>query len=148
MNAPHEAQLRLLDLQAADTALAQLAHRRRTLPELAALAEREQQADALAAEIIDAETRVADAADEQRRLAEDWATILRSEWAAQAADREVLEGLSRLSALLAQQAAGLAAGGRTLDPPRPAGTDAPARPAPADPAPGPAATPGRPPRLG
>ncbi len=68
MNAAHEAQLRLLDLQAADTALAQLAHRRRTLPELAALAEREQRANALAADIVDAETRAADAADEQRRL--------------------------------------------------------------------------------
>jgi uncharacterized protein len=68
MKADHEAQLRLLDLQAADTALAQLAHRRRTLPELAALAEREQLATALAGDLVDAETRASDAADEQRRL--------------------------------------------------------------------------------
>ncbi|HEY8302527.1 MAG TPA: C4-type zinc ribbon domain-containing protein [Jatrophihabitans sp.] len=68
MNAAHQSQLRLLDLQAADTALAQLAHRRRTLPELAALAERERRADVLTSDIIDAETRAADAADEQRRL--------------------------------------------------------------------------------
>jgi hypothetical protein len=68
VNAAHQSQLRLLDLQAADTALAQLAHRRRTLPELAALAERERRADVLTSDIIDAETRAADAADEQRRL--------------------------------------------------------------------------------
>ena len=35
MKAAPEAQRRLLDLQAVDTALAQLAHRRRTLPEFA-----------------------------------------------------------------------------------------------------------------
>lgn len=68
MKADHEAQLRLLDLQAADTALAQLTHRRRTLPELAALAERERLSAALAGDIVEAETRAADAADEQRRL--------------------------------------------------------------------------------
>ena len=68
MNADHAAQLRLLDLQADDTALAQLAHRRRTLPELAALAERDERATALTDEIIDAETRATDVADEQRRL--------------------------------------------------------------------------------
>lgn len=68
MNADHAAQLRLLDLQAADTALAQLAHRRRTLPELAALAEREQRGAALGNDIVDAETRIGDIAADQRRL--------------------------------------------------------------------------------
>jgi predicted nucleic acid-binding Zn-ribbon protein len=68
VKADHRAQLRLLDLQAADTALAQLAHRRRTLPELAALAERDERLSALGNDIVDAETRAADAADEQRRL--------------------------------------------------------------------------------
>ena len=68
MKADHAAQLRLLDLQAVDTALAQLAHRRATLPELARLAEREQRAAELANEIVDAETRAGDTADEQRRL--------------------------------------------------------------------------------
>lgn len=68
MKADHAAQLRLLDLQAADTALSQLAHRRRSLPELAALAEREQRGTALADDIVDAQTRAADAADEQQRL--------------------------------------------------------------------------------
>ena len=68
MKADHAAQLRLLDLQAVDTALAQLAHRRATLPELARLAERQQRAAELANEIVDAETRAGDTADEQRRL--------------------------------------------------------------------------------
>jgi uncharacterized protein len=68
VNADHTAQLRLLDLQAADTALAQLAHRRLTLPELAALAEREQRGADLHNEAIDSETRLADIAEDQRRL--------------------------------------------------------------------------------
>jgi predicted nucleic acid-binding Zn-ribbon protein len=62
------AQLRLLDLQAADTALAQLAHRRRTLPELATLASRDERAEALHNDAVDAETRLSDIATEQRRL--------------------------------------------------------------------------------
>ena len=68
MKADHAAQLRLLDLQAADTTLAQLAHRRATLPELAALAENETAAGELNTEIVDAQTGLTDVADEQRRL--------------------------------------------------------------------------------
>jgi predicted nucleic acid-binding Zn-ribbon protein len=68
VNADPALQLRLLDLQAADTALAQLAHRRMTLPELAALAERGERATRLADDLVDAETRVGDMAGEQRRL--------------------------------------------------------------------------------
>ena len=68
MNADHAAQLRLLDLQDADTALAQLAHRRRNLPELAVLAERGDRAATLTNQIVDAETACADIGDEQRRL--------------------------------------------------------------------------------
>lgn len=68
MNADHAAQLRLLDLQRVDTSLAQLAHRRRTLPELAALADREERASALAGDVVDAETRADDIAAQQRRL--------------------------------------------------------------------------------
>jgi predicted nucleic acid-binding Zn-ribbon protein len=68
VNADPAAQLRLLDLQAADTALAQLAHRRATLPELAALAEREKRGTELHNEAIDAETLLADIVDEQRKL--------------------------------------------------------------------------------
>lgn len=75
MNADHAAQLRLLDLQSADTALAQLAHRRRTLPELAALAERAERATALAGDIIDAETRASDAAEHQQRLENEVDTV-------------------------------------------------------------------------
>lgn len=68
MNAEPAAQLRLLDLQALDTALAQLAHRRRTLPELAAIAEREQRTSAPTSDTVDAQTRVDDIAAEQQRL--------------------------------------------------------------------------------
>lgn len=75
MNADHAAQLRLLDLQAADTALAQLAHRRATLPELAALAERATRAEGLHNDIVDAETRIADVAEDQRRLENEVDTV-------------------------------------------------------------------------
>jgi predicted nucleic acid-binding Zn-ribbon protein len=71
VNADHAAQLRLLDLQAADTSLAQLAHRRATLPELAALAERETRSQSLQNDLIDAQTRVDDVAGDQRRLEND-----------------------------------------------------------------------------
>lgn len=75
MNADTATQLRLLDLQAADTALAQLAHRRQNLPELAAIADRVAQAAELHNEVIDAQTRVADIAAEQRRLESDVDTV-------------------------------------------------------------------------
>lgn len=75
MNADNATQLRLLDLQGADTALAQLAHRRATLPELAALAEREQRADSLHNDIVEAQTRSDDIAAEQRRLENDVDTV-------------------------------------------------------------------------
>jgi hypothetical protein len=75
VNADAATQLRLLDLQAADTALSQLAHRRRTLPELAAIAEREKEAEAAQLELVEAQTRVADIAIEQRRLEADVDTV-------------------------------------------------------------------------
>jgi hypothetical protein len=75
VNADHAAQLRLLDLQAADTALAQLAHRRRTLPEIAALAESEQRVATLGTDAVDAETRAQDIAAEQRRLENEVDTV-------------------------------------------------------------------------
>jgi uncharacterized protein len=68
-------QLRLLDLQAADTALAQLAHRRRTLPQLAALADAQTRAADLQNELVDAQTRADDVAAEQRRLEADVETV-------------------------------------------------------------------------
>jgi predicted nucleic acid-binding Zn-ribbon protein len=68
VNADHAAQLRLLDLQGSDTALAQLAHRRATLPELAEIAKRDARLTELGDEIVQAETELADVAAEQRRL--------------------------------------------------------------------------------
>ena len=68
-------QLRLLDLQAADTALNQLSHRRRTLPELATIDSCEQRAAALRTQLVDAETGLADLAAEQRRLEADVDTV-------------------------------------------------------------------------
>jgi hypothetical protein len=75
VNADPATQLRLLDLQAADTALSQLAHRRSTLPELAAIAEREKDAAAAQLDLVEAQTRVADIALEQRRLEADVDTV-------------------------------------------------------------------------
>lgn len=68
-------QLRLLDLQAEDTALNQLEHRRRSLPEIATIADCDRRASELRAELIDAETSVADLASEQRRLEADIDTV-------------------------------------------------------------------------
>jgi predicted nucleic acid-binding Zn-ribbon protein len=68
-------QLRLLDLQAADTALSQLAHRRRTLPELATIDSCERRAATVRTQIVDAETGLADLVAEQRRLETDIDTV-------------------------------------------------------------------------
>ncbi|MEP6600080.1 MAG: C4-type zinc ribbon domain-containing protein [Actinomycetota bacterium] len=68
MNADTTAQLRLLDVQAADTAVAQLAHRRSTLPELAAIAVHDQQIEAMDLEALELRTKLADIDGEQRRL--------------------------------------------------------------------------------
>ncbi|MGI8678895.1 MAG: zinc ribbon domain-containing protein [Jatrophihabitans sp.] len=75
MNADPATQLRLLDLQAADTALGQLAHKRRTLPEIAAIADWAARAAAVYVEVIDAQTAVADIELEQRRLENDVDTV-------------------------------------------------------------------------
>ena len=73
-------QLRLLDLQAEDTALAQLAHWRRNLPELATIAGCEQRASGVRSRLVDAETSLADLDAEQRRLEADVDTVrLRAE---------------------------------------------------------------------
>lgn len=68
-------QLRLLDLQAADTALNQLAHRRQSLPELAVIADCDRRAAELRATLVDAETAVSDLAAEQRRMETDIETV-------------------------------------------------------------------------
>ncbi|GAB2460029.1 zinc ribbon domain-containing protein [Jatrophihabitans fulvus] len=75
MNADPAVQLRLLDLQAADTALSQLAHRRRSLPQLAAIADKAKAAAALHHELVDAQTAVADTELEQNRLEADVETV-------------------------------------------------------------------------
>jgi predicted nucleic acid-binding Zn-ribbon protein len=75
VNADNTVQLRLLDLQAADTALSQLAHRRGTLPELAEIADRAKRAAELHNEVVDADTRRTDIAAEQRRLENDVDTV-------------------------------------------------------------------------
>jgi hypothetical protein len=75
LNADTATQLRLLELQAADTALAQLAHRRQHLPELAAIAEREKTGAELHNDVVDAQTRLSDIAAEQRRLESDVDTV-------------------------------------------------------------------------
>jgi predicted nucleic acid-binding Zn-ribbon protein len=68
-------QLKLLELQAVDTGLNQLAHRRRSLPELAAIADADSRAAALRNRLVDSETSVADLATEQRRLEADIDTV-------------------------------------------------------------------------
>jgi hypothetical protein len=68
-------QLRLLDLQAVDTVLAQLSHRRRNLPELAVIADCDQRATGVRSRLIDVETSLADLDAEQRRLEADIDTV-------------------------------------------------------------------------
>ena len=68
MNADPAAQLRLLDLQAADTALAQLKHRRAKLPELAAIASANERLVELQVQAVDVQTARDDLVGEQRKL--------------------------------------------------------------------------------
>jgi predicted nucleic acid-binding Zn-ribbon protein len=71
VNADPAAQLLLLDLQAADTLLAQLSHRKQTLPELAVIAARDADLARLSTDVIRAETEVGDLDREQKRLEAD-----------------------------------------------------------------------------
>ena len=68
MKADPRTQLRLLDLQALDTALDRLAARRRTLPELATIAERDQTLESLETDIVRIRTEIGDIGRVQRRL--------------------------------------------------------------------------------
>src|SRR5689334_12257979 len=61
-------QLRLLELQALDSALDRLAHRRRTLPELAEIEKLEAQVEALRDDTVRAETEVSDLARETKKF--------------------------------------------------------------------------------
>lgn len=71
MKAAPEAQLRLLDLQQLDSTLGRLAHRRRTLPELAEYEEVERQSGELRDAIVAAETDVSDLEREQTKAERD-----------------------------------------------------------------------------
>ncbi len=71
MKADPEVQLRLLDLQARDAALARLEHRRRTLPELAVIADADTRLAALRDDVVRAETEVGDLDRDLRRLEDD-----------------------------------------------------------------------------
>jgi predicted nucleic acid-binding Zn-ribbon protein len=68
-------QQRLLDLAAEDVALTQLAHRRHTLPEVAAVEAAEEAERQLSAEVVRAETEVRDLDREQTRLEADVETV-------------------------------------------------------------------------
>jgi predicted nucleic acid-binding Zn-ribbon protein len=68
VKADHAAQLLLLDVQAADTALAQLSHRRKTLPELAELQAASERQLQIHGQVIDVETQLADIDADQTRL--------------------------------------------------------------------------------
>lgn len=67
MRADPFAQQRLLDVQALDAKLDQLAHRRRTLPQLAEVAELDARREELEAQRVDAQTDVQDLSREQRK---------------------------------------------------------------------------------
>ncbi|SDG52381.1 zinc ribbon domain-containing protein [Klenkia brasiliensis] len=71
MQADHFDQQKLLALAAEDVALAQLAHRRRTLPENAAVTAAEEAQRTLTADVVRAETEVRDLDREQKRLETD-----------------------------------------------------------------------------
>lgn len=71
MRASPEDQLGLLDLQEHDSALDRLAHRRRTLPALAVIAEADGRLEQLAREAVEHQTRAGDLARAQRKLEAD-----------------------------------------------------------------------------
>ncbi|RQN02782.1 hypothetical protein EHW97_12150 [Aeromicrobium camelliae] len=67
MKAEPSAQQTLLDLQAKDSTIAQLTHRRKSLPELAQIAELDAEIAALDGKRIEASTRVSDLEREQKK---------------------------------------------------------------------------------
>lgn len=71
MKAAPDLQRRLLDLQSVDTALAQIEHRRRTLPETAEAQRLHARRNALAESVVEAETRVADSGGEAAKAEND-----------------------------------------------------------------------------
>ncbi len=75
MKADHFEQQKLLDLAAEDVALTQLAHRRRTLPEEAAVGVAAEAERTLSADVVRAQTEVSDLGREVRRLEADVETV-------------------------------------------------------------------------
>jgi uncharacterized protein len=71
IRAEKSAQLRLLDLQTVDTSLAQLNHRRQTLPQHAAIARLQTERAALASDLVAAETAISDLELEQAKAEND-----------------------------------------------------------------------------
>ena len=79
MQADPTEQQRLLDLAAEDVALTQLAHRRRTLPEAAAVEAAAEAERTFAVDVVRAETEVKDLDREQKRLEADVETVRQRE---------------------------------------------------------------------
>ena len=75
MKVDHFEQQKLLDLAAEDVALSQLAHRRRTLPEVAAVEAAEEAERTFAADAVRAETEVRDLGREVKRMESDVETV-------------------------------------------------------------------------
>jgi predicted nucleic acid-binding Zn-ribbon protein len=75
VQADHFDQQKLLALAAEDVVLAQLAHRRRTLPELAAVEAAQEAQRTLSDDVVRAETEVRDLDREQKRLEADVETV-------------------------------------------------------------------------
>jgi uncharacterized protein len=75
MKAAFEAQKRLLDLAELDSVLDRLAHRRRTLPELAEIDEQSKRFAKLATQTIEAETEAGDLARDQTKAEGDVDTV-------------------------------------------------------------------------
>jgi predicted nucleic acid-binding Zn-ribbon protein len=79
VQADHFDQQKLLALAAEDVALAQLAHRQRTLPELAAVEAAQEAQRTLSDDVVRAETEVRDLDREQKRLEADVDTVRQRE---------------------------------------------------------------------
>ena len=75
MQADHFDQQKLLALAAEDVALAQLAHRKRTLPELAAVEAAQEAQRTLSDDVVRAETEVRDLGREVKRMESDVETV-------------------------------------------------------------------------
>jgi predicted nucleic acid-binding Zn-ribbon protein len=79
VKADHFDQQKLLELAAEDVALTQLAHRRRTLPEAAAVEAAEETERSFSADVVRAETEVRDLGREVKRLESDVETVRQRE---------------------------------------------------------------------